>query len=137
VRLVICLYEQAIVDLRRAVMALEQGDIEARTRSINHALTVIAQLQGSLDMERGGDVARNLQQFYNSLRIGLVDAQRKQSRGILEQQISQLMLVHEAWQEVERDTAMPKSLPSSGPLLPAPTAPVTSASETACTDWNA
>lgn len=140
-RLVICLYEQAIADLRRAVMALEQGDIEARTRGINHALTVIAQLQGSLDMERGGNVARNLQRFYNSVRIGLVDAHRKQSRLILEQQISQLMLVHEAWQEVERDTAMPKSLPSSLPLSlalpPAPNAPVVSASETKCADWNA
>ena len=55
-RLVICLYEQAIEDLRCAVIALEKGDIEARTRGINHALTVIAQLQGSLDMERGGEV---------------------------------------------------------------------------------
>jgi flagellar protein FliS len=137
VRLVICLYEQAIADLRRAIMALEQGDIEARTRAINHALTVIAQLQGSLDMERGGDVAQNLQQFYNSVRIGLVEAQSQQSRGILEQQISQLMLVHEAWQEVERELAMPKSLPSSVPLPPAPTASVTLAPETSSADWNA
>lgn len=137
VRLVICLYEQAIADLRRAIMALEQGDIEARTRGINHALTVIAQLQGSLDMERGGKVARNLQQFYNAVRIGLADAQRRQSKGILEEQISQLMLVHEAWQEVERDTAMPKSVPLAVPLPLAPTVQVTSVLETSSADWNA
>lgn len=132
-RLVICLYEQAIVDLRRAVMALEQGDIEARTRGINHALTVIAQLQGSLDMQRGGDVAKNLQRFYNAIRAGLVDAQSKQSRVILEQQLSQLMLVHEAWQDVERDTAMPKPVPSP----PAPIAPVSSVLQTSSAEWNA
>src|SRR5580700_3289394 len=99
VRLVICLYEQAIEDLRRAVLAQESGDIEARTRSINHALTVIAQLQGSLDMERGGEVAANLSRFYNLVRAGLTEAQALQSTKILEQQISQLATVHEAWLE--------------------------------------
>jgi len=63
VRLVIALYEQAIEDLRRAVIALEKGAIEVRTREINHALLVIAQLQSSLNMERGGEVARNLACF--------------------------------------------------------------------------
>jgi flagellar secretion chaperone FliS len=102
VRLVICLYEQAIEDLRQAVLALEKGDIEQRTGKINHAVTVIGQLQGSLDMERGGEVARNLERFYNFVRDGLVEAQLKQSGKILEQQISQLVLVYEAWLEVER-----------------------------------
>src|SRR5689334_18427773 len=58
VQLVILLYEQGIEDLRRAIIALEKNDIEARTREINHALMVIGQLQASLDMERGGEVAR-------------------------------------------------------------------------------
>src|SRR5271163_353206 len=83
VRLVICLYEQAIEDLRRAVIALEKGAIEIRTREINHALMVIAQLQGSLDMERGGEVAKNLHHFYNTVRSGLIEAQVKQSARIL------------------------------------------------------
>ena len=102
IRLVICLYEQAIEDLRQAVLLIETGEIEARTRKINHALTVIGQLQGSLDMERGGEVARNLERFYTVIRAGLVEAQMKQSARILEQQISQLVLVYEAWLEVER-----------------------------------
>src|SRR5271165_1678746 len=100
VRLVICLYEQAIEDLRRAVIAQEKGDIEARTRGINHALAVIAQLEGSLDMERGGDVAKNLARFYSLVRSGLTEAQVQQSIRILEQQISQLATVHKAWLEV-------------------------------------
>jgi flagellar protein FliS len=133
VRLVICLYEQAIEDLRRAVIALEKGDIEARTRGINHALMVIAQLQGSLDMERGGDVARNLEGFYRLLRAGLIEAQVKQSARILEQQISQLAIVHEAWLEVERATAAP-TLQSAGL---APAAPSTPSRETPFADWNA
>ncbi len=136
VRLVICLYEQAIDDLRRALLALEKNDIETRTREINHALMVIAQLQGSLDKQRGADVASNLDVFYNQVRAGLVEAQFKQSASLLEQQISHLSLVHEAWLEVERvtQTSSAQSQPQSQPQSPTP--PV-SAGETPFADWNA
>ena len=131
VRLVICLYEQAIEDLRCAVIAMEKGDIETRTRGINHALTVIAQLQGTLDMERGGDVARNLARFYSLVRAGLAEAQVTQSSRILEQQISQLATVHEAWLEVERVTAAP------APTQAVPVKPKTSSPEISLVEWNA
>jgi flagellar protein FliS len=133
VHLVILLYEQAIEDLRRAVIALEKGDIEARTKSINHALTVIGQLQGSLDMERGGEVASNLQRFYSLMRSSLIDAQLKQSVRILEQQIEQLVLVREAWLEVDLATAKPAPRPAeSGQRQPA-----TSSQQPSSTDWSA
>ncbi|MGA8837761.1 MAG: flagellar export chaperone FliS [Candidatus Sulfotelmatobacter sp.] len=133
VRLVIALYEQAIEDLRRAVIALDKGAIEARTREINHALLVIAQLQGSLNMERGGEVARNLARFYGLVRAGLTEAQMKQSSILIEQQISQLTEVHEAWLEVERATAKPDSQISQ----PSSESPSISTSTTLSTDWNA
>jgi flagellar secretion chaperone FliS len=133
VRLVICLYEQAIEDLRRAVIAQEKGDIEARTRGINHALTVIAQLQGSLDMEHGGEVAKNLARFYSLVRAGLTEAQAMQSTRVLEQQSSQLAIVHEAWLEVERATAAPMPQ-SAGPAQAGPSTP---SRENPFADWNA
>jgi len=133
VRLVICLYEQAIEDLRRAVIALEKGDIEARTRGINHALTVLAQLQGSLNMERGAEIAKNLHRFYNTVRTGLIEAQIKQSGRILEEQISQLATVHEAWLVVEQATETP-GLSSAGPVQAGPSIP---SRETLLADWNA
>jgi flagellar secretion chaperone FliS len=125
VRLVICLYQQAIEDLRQAVLAIEKGEIEARTRKINHAITVIGQLQGSLDMERGGEVAKNLEKFYNIVRSGVVEGQVKQSARILEEQISQLVLVYEAWLEVERAaSASPQTGTSDArPITPSPEAP--------------
>lgn len=132
VRLVICLYEQAIEDLRQAVIALEKGDIEARTRGINHALMVIGQLQGSLDMQRGGEVAGNLYRFYNVVRASLAEAQLKQSERILEQQIAQLVLIYEAWLEVERVAMAPDSQSAEVPETAA-----VSQFETPLSDWNA
>lgn len=112
VRLVILLYEQAIEDLRRALAALVRGDIEGRTREIDHAILVVGHLQGTLDQERGGKVAANLERFYQQFRAGLLDAQCKQSAALLERQISHLMEVHQAWCHVEKDIA---PLPSGAP----------------------
>ena len=63
-RLVILLYEQALEDLRRAQEALSRGDIEGRTREINHAILILGHLQGTIDHEQGGTVAANLERFY-------------------------------------------------------------------------
>jgi flagellar secretion chaperone FliS len=105
-RLVTLLYEQAVEDLRCAREAHRRNDIEGRTRHINHAILVIGHLQASLDKEQGGRVAENLERFYSQLRSGLVEAQCKQSAAGLEQQISRLMLVHQAWCQAEgRETA--------------------------------
>jgi len=102
VQLVIALYEQVLDDLRRALAAFEKKDIEDRTRSINHALVVIGQLQASLNMTRGGNVAQNLQRFYNMVRTGLLQAHIQQSVLELKEQIAHVMLVHDAWVEVEQ-----------------------------------
>jgi flagellar secretion chaperone FliS len=113
VRLVICLYEQAIEDLRRALAAHLCGSIEGRTREINHAILVLGYLQSSLDKDRGGEVAANLDRFYNHVRTGLIGAHHQQSAAALEMQISHLMLVYEAWCEVERDHSV---LASANPI---------------------
>ena len=101
VRLVILLYEQVIEDLRRAVAEHARGDIEGRTREIDHAMLVLGHLQATLDKEQGGQVATNLERFYEQTRSDLVEAQCKQSAAALEQQISRLMQVRDAWCEVE------------------------------------
>ena len=114
IRLVILLYEQAIEDLRRAVDAQAQRDIERRTREINHAVLVIGHLQATLDKVQGGNVAKNLDVFYHRVRAALVEAQCQQSIPLIEQQISHLMQVHQAWCDVERvENAAPPQPPES------------------------
>ena len=105
IRMVVLLYEQAIEDLRRAVAAQRQRDIEGRTREINHAVLVIGHLQATLDKEQGGKVSENLERFYQQVLAGLIEAQAKQSTAALEKQISLLMEIHDAWCEVERHLA--------------------------------
>jgi flagellar secretion chaperone FliS len=102
VQLVIRLYEQIIEDLRHATKAIEQNQIELRTKEINHAILVIAHLQSQLDFQAGPQSAHQLSTFYDSLRSGLMRAQFHGSKELLAQQITDLMEVRSAWLELER-----------------------------------
>src|SRR5260370_35327515 len=75
VRLVVLLYEQLVQDLSQAHQAIEQNDIERRTKRINHAILVIGHLQSPLNFANGGKVAQDLDNFYNILRKNLVQVQ--------------------------------------------------------------
>jgi flagellar protein FliS len=132
VRLVVLLYEQLIEDLRRAAVAVTNGDIETRTGELRHALEVLAQLQGRLDMEQGGEVAKNLDKFYDALRARLLAAQFKASADILRQEITNLLAIREAWLEVERATAPPSPAAS-----PAATPPQDTEAPKPSFDWTA
>jgi flagellar protein FliS len=101
-RLVVLLYEQIIQDLRQASLAIDQNNIELRTKRINHALDVICLLQATLNLDRGGQVARNLVRFYDTIRANLCEAQFQASKEILARQVTDLLTVREAWEQVER-----------------------------------
>jgi len=101
-RLVVLLYEQIIQDLRQASLAIDQNNIELRTKRINHALDVICLLQATLNLERGGQVAQKLVSFYDTVRANLCEAQFQASKEILARQVTDLLTVREAWEQVER-----------------------------------
>ncbi|MGC2193124.1 MAG: flagellar export chaperone FliS [Terriglobales bacterium] len=122
---VVLLYEQAIQDLGGAVAAIGSQEIEPRTQKIGHALLVIGQLQACLDLERGGEVGRNLDRFYALVRQRLLEAQINASAVILREQMDLLLSVRAAWIEVEKtetqaaaDVASQAGPPGSGTSVP-------------------
>lgn len=115
--MVVLLYDVLLDDLRRAVEALRAHDIEKRTAEIQHALRVLEQLQGSLDLDRGGDPAHNLDRLYAAVRGKLIEAHWKASEDLLQRQINLLLPVRDAWHEA-RLRQMPRreaSLPDMPP----------------------
>jgi flagellar protein FliS len=102
VRLVVLLYQQIIQDLTQAAEAIEQNNIMLRTKLINHAILVIGHLQSPLDFDRGGKVAKDLEHFYNVLRQNLVQVQFFPSKAGIQQLITDVLAVREAWIAVER-----------------------------------
>jgi flagellar biosynthetic protein FliS len=102
VRLVVLLYEQMIRDLSQVAQAIEQNDIESRTKCINHAILVVGYLQSPLDFANGGRVAKDLDHFYNALRQNLMQVQFFPTKAGMGQLITDVLAVREAWIEVER-----------------------------------
>jgi len=110
--------DSAIEDMRRALAAMQQSDVEARANQIGHALMVLQQLQGTLDFERGGEAARQFEQFYNLMRAKLLEAQMRGSLELMQKQIRYMSEVRECWTQARR-LLQPKAS--------APTAPAASA----------
>jgi flagellar secretion chaperone FliS len=102
VGLIVILYQEVHRSILRAQQALVQGHIEQRTSELNHAVEVIGHLQGTLNFEKGGDVAPKLSRFYNVARGKILEANILSSKEILEW-LSQEFAAHiEAWQTVDR-----------------------------------
>lgn len=117
IELVVLLYNSAIDDMRRALQAMQQNNLEVRAANVGHALLVIQQLQGTLDFERGGPAARQFEQFYNLIRAKLLEAQMRNSAELLQQQIRFMSDVRDCWIQAERQLqrqASPVAVPSIG-----------------------
>ena len=76
-KLVAMLYERAITLLRETVEAIEAGDIVRRWEANGKATEVISHLWGTLDRERGGEIAENLNRLYGfmMMRLTMVDVE--------------------------------------------------------------
>jgi flagellar protein FliS len=114
IELVVVLYDTAIEDMRHALMAMQQNDVESRSRYIGHALIVLQQLQGTLDFERGGSAARQFEQFYNLIRAKLLEAQILYSAELVREQIRYFCEVRDCWMQAKR-TVQPEMGPGAAP----------------------
>ncbi len=119
IELVVLLYDSAIEDMRRALVAMKNGDVETRSAGVGHALMVLNQLQGTLDFERGGTAARQFEQFYNLVRAKLLEAQMRNSFDLMQQQVRFMSEVRDCWIQAKR---LLQPAPSGEPLpVSAPT----------------
>ncbi len=118
--LVVKLYEQIVEDLRRAMAAIDANQIDKRTNAINHAILILEQLQGRLDHAAGGEVADNLDRFYNVIRDRLLQAHILQSKAQISEVMSAVLEVRNAWQQAERAYTAPPNTPANAKEVAAP-----------------
>lgn len=75
--LIVMLYREALVALKASLVAIERGNIEMRYKTSAKATNILAHLYLTLDLERGGDIAKNLGQIYKYLLRRLPDVNLK------------------------------------------------------------
>ena len=78
-QLVVMLYDGCLRFLRRAEAAAEAGERPRMTEGVSRATAIIMELNATLDMERGGEIAGNLRSLYFFLHRHLIDASREGS----------------------------------------------------------
>jgi len=98
---VVALYDTILRDFRRASAAFDCADIEARIFEMNHALTVIAELQNTLDFGRGGDAAKRLNNFYELARYLILQANVSPAASAFQRLIDLFTPLRQAWQQID------------------------------------
>ncbi len=99
---VVKLYEGALRFIRSAKANQESGKIAGRATAIAKALAIVNELQHSLNLEQGGEIARNLDALYFYVTDRLLEANVRGTVQPLEDASGVLSTLNEAWVEVAR-----------------------------------
>ena len=107
VRLVILLYERAISALEFAaeVMEKENPTLEEnklKLEELLRATDILIALDATLDMEKGGEIAKNLHEIYQALMNDLVLLSAKDDPVLVKRMVKILSELKEAWEEIEK-----------------------------------
>lgn len=100
VELVVMLYDGAIRFVGEAREAADRNDIVHRTRAVSRALAIVTELQNTLRLDDGGDVARELDRLYTYMTERLLDSNVKRDRKALDEVHRLLTTVREGWAQV-------------------------------------
>jgi flagellar secretion chaperone FliS len=103
-RLVVMLFDQIILSVRRARMAMDAGQIELRATQIVRASDMIAELRISLDHEQGGAIATNLDALYGYMLGELLDANRRRDPAPLDRVLVMVTELRDAFAQVVAST---------------------------------
>jgi flagellar protein FliS len=98
--LVRLLYHGAMDAVAKARTHLANGEIAERSAAITKAMSIVAELNGSLDHQAGGEISRNLGRLYAYMLQRLLQANLKQSDGPLAEVLGLLSTMGEAWDTI-------------------------------------
>jgi flagellar protein FliS len=99
-RLVVMLYDGAIRFLKLAIHELEAGNYAAKGRYIIRAQDIIKELNVVLDMEAGGEIAKNLRSLYIFMNRHLRHANARRSPEMIQEVIKLLEELNQSWKAI-------------------------------------
>jgi flagellar protein FliS len=102
-QLVVMLFDGALRFSRRAVAAYEAGQRPQATQAISRVTSIVNELNATLDLEAGGDIARNLRSIYGFVNRHLVEAVREADPNRVLQASRLLAELREAFAEASKE----------------------------------
>lgn len=101
-RRVVMLYDGILRFLQRAKDAAEGKRIEERYRALTQASEIIFGLQGCLDFERGGDIAKVLNNFYTNIDLRIFALHRGGDLDEYQKLLHEVKQMRDVWDEIDR-----------------------------------
>lgn len=98
--LVIMCYEKSIQLLTQAKNHYEKDEIEKKARKMQKALDIVTELQSCLDMEKGGEIARNLDSIYTYIIKRVLQGDLQKNYSIFDECVNILAELKSAWEEI-------------------------------------
>jgi len=98
-RLIILLYEGAISFLHKCKGCMADRDYPGLALNFNRALDIIDELDASLNLSEGGEIAGNLRRLYRFMSHHLLKARSSENVAMVEEVIRLLVQLNESWKE--------------------------------------
>jgi flagellar protein FliS len=119
-QLVVLLYEGAIRFLTEAKDLIEKRDLAGKAQAINRTFAILGELQSTLELEGGGEIAASLDRLYIYMMDRLLEASRCLNVDPLDEVIKLLRLLNSAWIEIAQETDKVAALTLESPLSTVP-----------------
>lgn len=104
-KLVSMLYDKALTSLREAIAAIQTGDIEARWKANARATEIISHMWSTLDREKGGEIAANLESLFSFILTRLPEVDMRNDPEPAREAITLLEPLAESWRTLARGAA--------------------------------
>jgi flagellar protein FliS len=102
------LYDGALRFVAEARSAAARKDIAARGDAISRAMAIVSELQNTLDVETGGDIARELDRLYTYINNRLLDVSVKRDAAALDEVQKLLTTLRDGWSQVATAPGVPR-----------------------------
>jgi len=107
-KLIIMLYDGAIKNASFAVEHMKSGEIEKVHNCLIKAKNIVTELMATLNMEQGGDVAKNLQSLYSYMFSQLIEANMEKKIQPILVVIDLLKELRSAWVQINKKSKIQK-----------------------------
>lgn len=98
--LVVMLYDGALTFMTAAQDAIQRGDIPARRTAISKTLAIVSELQSTLNMEEGGQIAVSLDELYRWSSVRLLDAAAANDAGPVTEVAQVFRTLRDGWSDI-------------------------------------
>ena len=100
-KLIIMLYDGAIKNANFAVQYMESGEIEKVHDSLIKTKNIVTELLATLNMEQGGEIAKNLKSLYSYMFSQLIEANMEKKTEPVLTVIDLLKELRGAWVQIK------------------------------------